>query len=191
MGLFLYSLSILLVAAPMGQATTDSAVTVRRVAALSELAAGEYRLGVSGGRVIALDEVEEASLFLKEAQKTALALPSSVRDRVVGDFDVLLGLLSRGAPAESVTVRIRAITSQLATTFGVSLDEIPGETPSLARGAEVFQRECSTCHGVFGKGDGPAGQNLSPQPANLADAQARRGTPRSAHSSLSRAGHRP
>ncbi len=178
MRLFVYSFSLFVAAAPVSarQAGTDSAVTVRRVAALSELAAGEYRLGVSAGRVIAPAEVEEARLFLKEAQRAALALPPAVRDRVNGDFDALLGLLSRAAPAESVSVRIRAITNQLSTALGVSLEEIPAETPSLARGAEVYQRECSTCHGVFGKGDGAAGLYLTPKPANLADAQARRGS---------------
>ena len=36
-----------------------------------QLAAQEYRIGVSGGRVIAPQEVAEASLFLKEARRTA------------------------------------------------------------------------------------------------------------------------
>jgi len=43
-------------------------------------------------------------------------------------------------------------------------------TPSpalLAQGREVFDRECATCHGPEGKGDGPGGKALNPRPRNF------------------------
>jgi mono/diheme cytochrome c family protein len=43
------------------------------------------------------------------------------------------------------------------------------DTPEkLARGAHVFQESCASCHGPTGAGNGPAGSELSPPPANLA-----------------------
>lgn len=36
-------------------------------------------------------------------------------------------------------------------------------------GAELFARECATCHGTKGKGDGPVAAALNPKPANLTD----------------------
>lgn len=39
---------------------------------------------------------------------------------------------------------------------------------TLARGALVYTNNCSACHGQTGLGDGPAGANLNPSPANLA-----------------------
>ncbi len=39
------------------------------------------------------------------------------------------------------------------------------------RGAEVFSRECSGCHGQSGKGDGPAAQALLPRPRDLSSAR--------------------
>lgn len=33
---------------------------------------------------------------------------------------------------------------------------------------ELFQKNCVTCHGASGKGDGPAGKMLKPAPADFA-----------------------
>lgn len=34
-------------------------------------------------------------------------------------------------------------------------------------GKPIFDKNCSTCHGPAGKGDGPAGKMLKPPPADL------------------------
>ena len=39
-------------------------------------------------------------------------------------------------------------------------------------GAKLFKNNCEVCHGAEGRGDGPAGQALDPQPRNLAELQA-------------------
>ena len=56
--------------------------------------------------------------------------------------------------------------------MGVTLDEPPVVTPSLARGADIFRAQCAGCHGSAGQGDGPLAANLDPPPANLADWEA-------------------
>ena len=38
---------------------------------------------------------------------------------------------------------------------------------SMMAGAELFQSNCASCHGVNGEGDGPTGAYLKPKPANL------------------------
>ena len=38
---------------------------------------------------------------------------------------------------------------------------------SLAAGRSVYSRECASCHGNEGKGDGKDGRDLEPAPANL------------------------
>ena len=57
-------------------ATKDPAPVARRVAATAQLAAQEYRVGVVDGRVVAKAEVEEATLFLQEARRSAALLPA-------------------------------------------------------------------------------------------------------------------
>ena len=53
----------------------DPAPVVRRLAATSQLAAQEYRVGVENGRIIARAEVDEARLFLQESRRSAALLP--------------------------------------------------------------------------------------------------------------------
>jgi len=38
----------------------------------------------------------------------------------------------------------------------------------VARGKELFERNCTACHGPQGRGDGPAAATTSPRPRNLA-----------------------
>jgi mono/diheme cytochrome c family protein len=38
---------------------------------------------------------------------------------------------------------------------------------SIARGSQIFQTHCASCHGAGGKGDGPAGAALNPKPVDL------------------------
>ena len=60
--------------------------------------------------------------------------------------------------------------SALSTRLGVSLDELPAEAPSLARGGQIYRENCASCHGDLGRGDGPLAAGLEPKPADLADA---------------------
>jgi mono/diheme cytochrome c family protein len=43
---------------------------------------------------------------------------------------------------------------------------------AMAAGEELYEANCSACHGLTGEGDGPAAGNLNPPPANLAERQA-------------------
>lgn len=45
---------------------------------------------------------------------------------------------------------------------------IAADESSLARGADAYQKNCTTCHGDGGMGDGPAGAALKPVPAPIA-----------------------
>jgi mono/diheme cytochrome c family protein len=53
------------------------------------------------------------------------------------------------------------------------LPHIPGETVSA--GQQYFLRSCSACHGVAGRGDGPAASALRTPPADLTRMAQRRG----------------
>ena len=45
---------------------------------------------------------------------------------------------------------------------------LPNSAATLHRGAQVYANNCAACHGPKGYGDGPAGQQLWPRPADLA-----------------------
>ena len=44
---------------------------------------------------------------------------------------------------------------------------IPSSHDSIARGREIFQQNCSVCHGPEGAGDGPAASALPVRPEDL------------------------
>jgi mono/diheme cytochrome c family protein len=44
---------------------------------------------------------------------------------------------------------------------------VPADTASLARGQQVYDANCASCHGDTGRGDGPAGRALRPRPADF------------------------
>src|SRR6266705_3482816 len=147
----------------------DRTPIVRRIAATAQLAAQEYRVGVVDGRVVAKSEVEEANMFLQEARRSAALLTSDSVRPALAQIDSLIQLVKRTSPPDTLDARVRALASGLSQRFGVSLDELPAEAPALARGAEVYQANCSGCHGSVGRGDGPQAAGLEPPPANLAD----------------------
>ena len=45
----------------------------------------------------------------------------------------------------------------------------------MSAGQQYFQRYCSVCHGLSGRGDGPAAPALRPPPADLTHIAQRRG----------------
>jgi mono/diheme cytochrome c family protein len=46
---------------------------------------------------------------------------------------------------------------------------IPADANSIAVGKTVYTKECFSCHGTAGKGDGPAAKDLEKSPGNLSD----------------------
>jgi len=168
---------LLLMAASLAAPQQDQAgpdqstqtATVRRIAAITQLAAQEYRLGVSNGRVVAPAEVEEAGLFLQEARRTSATLPDEASQATAAQLDALIALVSATKSPDSLDAGIHRLATGLATRFGVTLDEAPAHPPSLARGGEVYRQNCVSCHGTLGAGDGPLAASLNPKPADLTD----------------------
>jgi high-affinity iron transporter len=148
----------------------DPAPLVRRIAATSRLASQEYGLGVRAGKIVAPGEVEEARLFLAEARRSAALLPPDAARPALRQIDSIIEMVRAVAPSDSVTARVSSLATSLAQKLGVSLDETPVTVPSLARGAQVYQQNCASCHGMLGRGDGPAAPGMDPAPANLSDA---------------------
>ena len=44
---------------------------------------------------------------------------------------------------------------------------VAADDKSIAAGKEVYIRQCLSCHGESGHGDGPAAKDLNPKPHNL------------------------
>jgi high-affinity iron transporter len=166
---------LLVAAAALAVATgqgPDSLAVARRVVAATSLAAQEYALGVpsGGGRIVQLEEVEEARLFVQNARRDVGQLPAAVRAAVDSGLAGLLALFDSLAPPAVVERRADALTRAIAAAVGGGLDPTPRRPPSLARGRTVFGERCVSCHGEQGRGDGPqAGSVVGPPPGDLTD----------------------
>lgn len=147
----------------------DSVATARRIAASAELAAQEYRIGVVDGRVIAPAEVSEARLFLGEAKRTAALLPAPVSGLAIAELDRGIALVEATGLPDSLDAVVDRLAELLTSSLGVVLVEFPNRPPALARGAELYRRECRNCHGASGAGDGAAGVAIDPPPSDLTD----------------------
>jgi high-affinity iron transporter len=152
--------------------SNDLAPAVRRLAAMADLAAQEYRVGIVNGRIASQAEVDEARLFLTESRRSATILPEGIRVELIRSLDSLIRLVATTAPPDTIDARVLRLTTSVSRRLGVNLDEIPSKAPVLARGAQVYQANCASCHGETGRGDGILGHGLDPKPADLTNAAA-------------------
>jgi high-affinity iron transporter len=159
---------------PPQEPTQNQVTVIRRLAATAQLAAQEYRIGIANGRVISQAEVDEARLFLQESRRSAALLSAGRRLPTLRDVDSLIRLVDELAAPEMVDAQVEELADSLAARFGIALDEIPAEAPSMARGEEVYRSNCAGCHGNRGHGDGPLARSLNPKPARLSDPEALR-----------------
>ena len=117
----------------------DSVAAARRLVATAQLAAQEYRIGVDGGQVVAPAEVEEARLFLSEARRAAVALPSAQRATAEIELDRLIALVAAtGAPDSldaAVSLRVWASRWRRLTPLPRRSPEGSRSTPKAARPA--------------------------------------------------------
>ncbi len=71
------------------------------------------------------------------------------------------------APAAPADAPAAAPAAEPAKKEGAQNTPWISSPEAIARGAELFAKNCVSCHGEKGEGNGPAGENLSPRPRNL------------------------
>ena len=66
---------------------------------------------------------------------------------------------------------LASLATYVQTLHATSLETAQAPAPILARGAVVYARNCLTCHGAQGDGNGPAALSFLPRPANFTAVQ--------------------
>jgi mono/diheme cytochrome c family protein len=61
----------------------------------------------------------------------------------------------------------QAMMNGLPSEYAQLRNPLPASRDVIAAGETLYQANCAACHGSRGDGDGPAGDGLSPPPANL------------------------
>jgi high-affinity iron transporter len=143
---------------------------IQRVANIVSVAVEEYGKGIDDkGRLIAVDEYQEAVDFLRDARLAALRLPG---DRAVAARAILDSIIAAVA-AKQPPARLAALNQRFAAALGSEAAlELPTKAFDIAEGQRIYQTTCASCHGPRGMGDGPAGASLTPKPAVIGSAAA-------------------
>ncbi len=128
----------------------------------------DYPATVRDGRVINEPEYAEQVEFAGVvAARVAGLPPGGARDALAADARALEAAIRARAPGEEVAAIARRMRERLVRAYGVTL--APRTAPDLARAARAYSGTCAACHGMEGRGDGPAARGLEPPPTDFTD----------------------
>ncbi len=100
-----------------------------------------------------------SALVLKPRRLRRATLGGAIVVSLVGAFVAFQ--VSANAPSTAFVVPVVPEFARLARS---PVAPVPAQ---IAAGRQTYQENCATCHGLDGKGDGPAAANLLPKPADL------------------------
>jgi len=73
--------------------------------------------------------------------------------------------------AAGVTAATLATAENAPARAARKKNPVPADEQSIAAGKPLYTKECFSCHGATGKGDGPAAKNLERPPGDLSNAK--------------------
>ena len=170
-------LAAIVVSATAASAQQTDVELGRRVADVAAIAVAEYSEGVVDGRVVQLEELNEAQLFLDGARRTSQQPSPEVGAEVIPRLDRMASLIEALSDIALVRDELLGLRSVLEELLEVPLDPLPDIAPSLTMGAELYEENCTQCHGSRGAADGELAGTMNPPPANLTDREALRSVP--------------
>ncbi len=167
-----FALGFLMVVTPLAARAEVGEASPRFLVHLLDYLAKDYGGAVANGKILSKSEFHEQTEFAESAVKTNAALAETKGVPAIKEkLERLSGLIHGKADAAEVSALAREIQAEVIAV--AKLEIAPTQWPSLARGRELFAKTCVSCHGVTGRGDGPAGVAFTPRPANFLDAHMR------------------
>ena len=141
--------------ATRAQAQENSA---KRLSSIVSVAVEEYGKAVdSSGRLISADEYAETTGFLDDARVVARRLKGYNAPQAQAVLDTLISeVKAKRAPHELKLLHARFVGA-LGTEGALDLPTAPLDTVT---GHSLFTKNCSSCHGDRGLGDGAAAKSL-------------------------------
>lgn len=136
---------------------------------LLDYLAKDYAGAVSPqGKVLSKSEYAEQVEFVESAISTNNGLQETKKTpEIEKDLEQLKTLIVGKAQPDDVTKLARELQRKVIEVS--ELEIFPSHWPDLKLGQSLYAQNCISCHGERGKGDGPAGQSLTPKPANFTD----------------------
>ncbi len=133
---------------------------------LLDYLAKDYGGAVQDGIVVNQFEYQEQLEFTAIIARSAKELDAFQASRQFQeDIAALRSSIANKSEADSVAKLARRLQAQAIRLAKIEL--APKSWPDLQEGARIYQENCSGCHGLNGQGDGTAGAELDPAPANF------------------------
>jgi len=137
----------------------------KRLSSIVGVAVEEYAKAVDDhGKLVSKDEFDETYGFLSDASQVAARLSGYDAARTRAILDSLITAVAARKPPSTVRELHRHFATSLGTAGALDLPKAPLDT---AEGHQLYARNCSSCHGMTGAGDGAAARTLSPPPSAI------------------------
>ncbi len=134
----------------------------KRLASTVGVAVEEYAKAIDErGKLISKDEFDETYGFLADAKQVATRLNGYDAQATRAILDSLIAAVAQREPPAVVREFHRHFATSLGTPGAMDL---PKSALDTAEGHALFVRNCASCHGLSGVGDGPAAHALSTSP---------------------------
>jgi high-affinity iron transporter len=137
----------------------------KRLASIVGVAVEEYAKAVDErGKLISKDEFDETYGFLSDAKQVAARLSGYDAAKTRAILDSLTTAVAARRPPSIVREFHQRFATSLGTAGAMDLPKGPLDT---AEGRALYVRNCASCHGMTGAGDGPAARTLSTPPLGI------------------------
>jgi high-affinity iron transporter len=163
----LYAAAVALAVAAAPARADEREESARRAIHLLEYIAADYPGAVQNGAVVSDLEYREQLDFAQSIREQLERLGVAATDPLGAALTRFDQALRERAPADQIAAEARALATATRDRFAVRA--VPDRTPDLVKGEALYAAQCASCHGATGAGDGPAGANLDPAPANFRD----------------------
>ena len=130
---------------------------------------GDYQNAVLDGEVINDGEYKEMLEFSSETEELFQTLKSSEGDKanIESEIDELSDLIANKSSVKKVEEVSKNIKEKIISSYNIVPH--PEKSPSLEIGKELYNNNCSQCHGLSGAGDGSLAKGLNPPPTKFID----------------------
>jgi high-affinity iron transporter len=146
------------------QANNNTQTIVHLLTYLSQ----DYSSAVVEGKVVSEDEFHEQIEFTEELIKLAnseSAFPTEIKSSLLE----LKKLVEQKTDAGQVAKIALDIKSKVIQIFKIQTH--PSSWPSIKNGKKIYEKNCISCHGATGLGDGPDAKGLEPAPRSFYDTE--------------------
>lgn len=145
--------------APMAMADPQEIVQ------LADYISVDYPDAIKDGVIINEAEYKEMEEFSKRI--SYLGEENKLDDATLKNMKDLDALIANKAEPKEVAIKAREISSSISQEFNLIIP--PTSAPNLLEAKALYEQNCSSCHGMTGKGDGILSGHQEPAPTNFHD----------------------